>query len=76
MPEVVVWIESIDLFQMSFPAESIKELAFGGTIGLCVGIVARHANFGFGVGVVVGVATTIFVLFRAAVFDGGMRAGW
>ena len=66
----------VHLFQMPFPVESVKELVVGGAVGLCVGVVAKRVNLGLGVGVVGGVATTLFVLLRGAIFDGRIRASW
>ena len=57
---------------MTFPAESAKELLFGGAVGLCAGLVAKRV----GLGLVGGVATTVFILFRGAIFDGRMLASW
>ena len=59
---------------MPFPAEAVKELVFGGAVGLCVGVVAKRVNVGLDVGVVGGIAATLFVLFRGAIFDGKIRA--
>lgn len=61
---------------MPFPAEAVKELVFGGAVGLCVGVVAKRVNVGLDVGVVGGIAATLFFLFRGAIFDGKIRAAW
>jgi hypothetical protein len=57
---------------MAFPAESAKELLFGGAVGLCAGLVAKRV----GLGLVGGVATAVLIIFRAAIFDGRMLASW
>jgi hypothetical protein len=57
---------------MSFPAESVKEFVFGGAVGLCAGLVAKRV----GVGLVGGLATTFFIVFRGAIFDGRLLASW
>jgi hypothetical protein len=57
---------------MPFPTESAKELLFGGAVGLCAGLAAKR----FGVAIVGGVASAVFLLFRGVVFDGAIRLSW
>ena len=52
--------------------ETVKELAFGGALGLCAGYAAKKA----GAPVLVGVASASFLLLRGAIFDGHLQASW
>ena len=52
--------------------ETIKEVAFGGAIGLCAGYAAKKA----GAPVLIGVASASFFLLRGAIFDGHIQASW
>ena len=52
--------------------ETIKEIAFGGAVGLCAGFAAKKA----GAPVLMGVASASFLLLRGAIFDGHIQATW
>ena len=52
--------------------ETVKEIAFGGAIGMCAGYAAKKA----GAPVLVGVASASFLLLRGAIFDGRIQASW
>jgi len=57
---------------MSCPTEHLKEFVIGGAVGLCAGLAGKR----MGLGLVGGVATTLFIVFRAAIFDGILNAKW
>ena len=57
---------------MSFPTESLKEFVFGGAVGLCAGLAAKRVS----IGLVGGFATTFFIVFRGAIFEGRLLASW
>jgi hypothetical protein len=56
----------------SLPTEAVKELMFGGTIGLCSGLVAKRLSMP----VLAGMASVVFLFFRAAIFDGRLLVPW
>ena len=52
--------------------ETVKELAFGGLLGMCAGYAAKKT----GAPVLIGVSTASFLLLRGAIFDGHIQATW
>ena len=52
--------------------ETIKELAFGGALGMCAGYAAKKAS----APALVGIASASFLLLRGAIFDGHIQASW
>ena len=52
--------------------ETIKEVAFGGVLGMCAGYAAKRTAAPF----IVGAASASFMLLRGAIFDGHIQANW
>lgn len=52
--------------------ETVKEVAFGGVLGMCAGYAAKRAAAPF----IVGAASASFLLLRGAIFDGHIEANW
>ena len=52
--------------------ETIKEVAFGGVLGMCAGYAAKKTAAPF----IIGAASASFLLLRGAIFDGHIQANW
>ena len=50
--------------------ETIKEMCFGGAIGMLAGYVSKKA------GAPILISSTCFLLYRGAVYDGHVRTPW
>ena len=63
-------METPDDDSIELDLETIKEISFGGAIGILSGFACKKA------GLPVILSTACFVLYRGAVFDGHIRTTW